>query len=289
MLTAGDVQFEPVQPKIWPLSTSVCVMVAGDSSLQTEILESVRRDVQARVEAEPNNWWKVGDIAELYAHYYCTVRQKRSERALLAPFGLNHNTFISRQSEMAESFVRQIATELVNFSLPDVSAIFTGTDPEGTHIFVANNADIACFDSVGFASIGIGRWHANSQFMFASHDRSKPFPDTLLLTYAAKKRAEVAPGVGEGTDMFTIGPLLGSYSPVIPDVLVELERMYQATRDRERRASLTANEEVNQYVQNLIAAAIPKEQKVATSDGGGNTPADQKDVRVEPAGGQPPE
>ncbi len=127
---------------------------------------------------------------------------------------------MSRQQEMAPELVRQLATELINFVPPRVATIFAGIDAFGAHIYSAQNGDVTCQDGVGFAAIGAGYWHADSQFMFAGHTRTRPMPETLLLSYSAKKRAEVAPGVGEGTDMFFIGPALGSYTLVGEHVLV---------------------------------------------------------------------
>ena len=279
MLTAGDIQFEPTQIKVVQLTSSIAVMVAGDSSAQAEILQEVRRDVQERVKQDPTNWWLVKDVAELYSHYYSRVRAKRAERAILNPLGLTQNTFITQQGQMAESLVRQLATELINCSMAQVAVIIAGTDPQGTHIYTVHDATVDCYDHVGFAAIGSGRWHANSQFMFAQHHRNKPFPETLLLTYAAKKRAEVSPGVGEGTDMFTVGPELGSYVQVYRPIVDDLEKMYQATCERERKASLEADEEVNKYVQNLIDAATPKEQQVKSPDSGADASPDKEDHR----------
>lgn len=278
MLTAGDVEFEPAQSKIWELTSSIAAMFAGDASLQSEIFQLIDRDVKARVEAEPKNWWTVRDVADLYSKYYAEIRVRRSEKMLLAPLGLDHKTFIERQREMSQSLVRQLATEMINFTMPEVGTIFTGIDSGGAHIYVAHGANVNCADNVGFAAIGIGRWHANSQFMFAQHNKSKPFPETLLLTYAAKKRAEVSPGVGEGTDMFTIGPALGSYMKIYPHVVGSLEKMYRANRTRERRASLRANKEVNEYVEGLIRAATPKEEQPAQAPGG-DAPIDETKPR----------
>jgi hypothetical protein len=42
--------------------------------------------------------------------------------------------------------------------------------------------------------------------MFSGHWPSKPFDGTLLLTYAAKKRAEVAPGVGDQQMLWCVSP-----------------------------------------------------------------------------------
>jgi hypothetical protein len=278
MITAGDVQFEPDQGKIWEFTTSIAVMTAGDSSLQTEILLDVYSDVRKRIEAEPTNWWLLKDVAELYSYYYGVAKRKRSERAVLAPLGLTHDSFVSRQSEMIDSFVRMVSTELINFSMPPVATIITGSDPTGTHIYVVTDGDIECVDKVGFAAIGIGRWHANSQFMFAQHDGSKPFPETLLLTFAAKKRAEVSPGVGEGTDMFSIGQALGSYVRIRPDIIGSLEKMYKRTKAANQKAIEKSNEEVRQYVQNLVGTTSPQEVK-PEDGGGGATPANPKELR----------
>ena len=38
MITAGDIEFEAPQRKVWHLTTSVCVMSAGDTTLQAEIM-----------------------------------------------------------------------------------------------------------------------------------------------------------------------------------------------------------------------------------------------------------
>lgn len=278
MLTAGDVQFEPAQSKVLQVTTSIAVMMAGDSSVQAEILSDVYRHVTDRVKADPNNWWMVKDVAELYSHYYGRVKGNRAERAILRPLGLDYDSFHARQAQLSESLVRQLATELINFSIPTVQAIVLGVDPIGTHIYTVHDASVECLDYVGFAAIGSGRWHANSQFMFAQHDRHKPFPETLLLTYGAKKRAEVSPGVGEGTDMFTLGPSLGAYVNVYPDMMAELEKIYQDNRKREKRAAIKANTAVNTYVENLINAATTKEQQVAAVDGGTNAPADPKEL-----------
>src|ERR1700722_2346062 len=64
MITAGDVQFEPDQGKIWELTTSIAVMTAGDSALQTEILQDVYQHVAKRIGTDPKDWWLLKDVAE---------------------------------------------------------------------------------------------------------------------------------------------------------------------------------------------------------------------------------
>ncbi|MBV9732655.1 MAG: hypothetical protein JO275_07735, partial [Verrucomicrobia bacterium] len=89
MLTAGDIEFEPEQSKIQPLTTSIALMLAGDSAIQREIVQSVFFDVVARIKSEPKNWWKVSDVAELYVRYFNEAKLRRAETEILAPLGLN--------------------------------------------------------------------------------------------------------------------------------------------------------------------------------------------------------
>jgi hypothetical protein len=280
MLTAGDVQFEPQQSKLMPVTSSIVAMIAGDAAMQIEILMDVRHDVQRRVEAEPQNWWTVRDVADLYAGYYSQARLRRAEASLLAPLGLDRTTFIQRQRELAPELARQIATELINFEPPRVSVIFAGIDPTGAHLYVAGNSGVTCQDGVAFASIGAGYWHADSQFMFAGHTRQRGLPETLLLTYSAKKRAEVAPGVGEGTDMFLLGEQLGSYTAIGPHVLDKLDEIYRANLKRVDVSTRRAEKEAIRYVEEITRPATPTEQ-TATDDSRGldtaQAPADRPD------------
>lgn len=133
------------------------------------------------------------------------IKSKHAEIRALGPLSLTMDSFIKRQKEMTPEIVKDLTSAIVNFDMPEIEAIVTGIDGTGTHIYVVTNSGVECRDAIGFAAIGIAYWHANSQFMFAGHNRMRPLPETLLLTYAAKKRAEVAPGVGSGTDMFTTG------------------------------------------------------------------------------------
>jgi hypothetical protein len=153
-------------------------------------------------------------------------------------------------------------------------------------LLLEGEGDVECLDTVGFAAIGIGRWHANSQFMFAGHDRFKPIPETLLLTYAAKRRAEVSPGVGEGTDMFTIGPRLGSHVRISPQIVDDLGKIYRRIRGSNQKAIKKGNLEVRKYVENLAGTPTPEEQEATPPDKGGTTSADPKELRDGTAAGK---
>jgi 20S proteasome alpha/beta subunit len=277
MLTTGDIQFEPPDIKIVTLTNSIVVMTSGDSALHAEILQSVRAEILERLEYNSDEWLDIKEVAELYSQHYNEVRRKCAERVILAPFGLTSDTFLERQSNMSAELVKQLASELINFDAGNVEAVVAGIDNTGPHLWVVKNGDIACYDRAGFAAIGAGEWHAKSSFMFARHTRYRALPQTLLLTYAAKKRAEVAPGVGGYTDMFIIGEL-GSFTWIDEGILRRLEGIYQSIRQQEQLIIQQANVEVDQYVKEIARASIAKEQAALPEDSGGDTPSDQEDI-----------
>jgi hypothetical protein len=65
MLTAGDVEFEPPQKKVWFLTPSIVAMIAGNASVQGEILQDVHIELQSQILANTMEWYRVRDVAEL--------------------------------------------------------------------------------------------------------------------------------------------------------------------------------------------------------------------------------
>jgi len=281
MLTAGDVQFEPSSgTKTFALSGSMFVLAAGDAALQAEITMMAAREISARIAKEPHDWWKVREAAELYVKYYNIIKNKRAENAVLAPLNLDLSSFLGNQQTMDNRLVSDLAKELLNFEIPSVSAIFAGLDPDGSHIYTVHDNEVNCVDTVGFAAIGIGSRHASSQFMFARHAWDAPFPETLMLTYYAKRKAEVAPGVGTGTDMVIVGPTVNSLIKVAEPVIKKLDEEYHKIIRAETSAFRRARGEMNAYVEEITkqaaaaGAAAPTEQTPPKTDGGA-TSADQ--------------
>lgn len=280
MLTAGDIEFEPPQSKVLPLTTSITMMYAGNSSLQASLLQSVSSDVQARIEAAPTNWWKVADVAGLYRRHYLDAANEMAESQILAPLGLSHSTFVSRQRDLAPEIAIRITNELLSFQAPQVAAIFSGVDETGPHIYVCRGASVQCSDIVGFAAIGMGEYHAASELMVEKHTRMTPLPETLLTVYAAKRRAETAPGVGSESNMFIIGPQLGSYVELREDVMAALERIWRTAQRAMRTGRRKARTGVNAYLQALAVQAAE-----AASAAEQTPPAPERSATEEPEGG----
>ena len=257
VLTAGEIlEYEPPTPKIVPITNSIAIMTAGDSALQTEILSELNISVREHIEREPNDWLHVKDLAYRYRHIRNEIRYRHAEEAILIPLSLTRETFLSRQNELSADFVSDIRRQLINFEMPGVEAIIAGIDPEGIrnrpggHIYTVRDGNVTCHDSLGFAAVGVGSWHASSQFMLAGYSVSFYLAETLLLTYIAKKRAEVAPGVGKATDLFTIGTKLGSYRYLKNDFAAlcgKLEKIYEQLVHKEGKTMASASREMATY------------------------------------------
>jgi len=137
MLTSGDVQFEPsTGAKILGLTSSLFMMTAGDSGLQAEIFYLLYREITERITRAPNNWVLIGDAADLYVSYYNAIRKKRAENAILRPLYLDENSYVTNQQGLNERLVSDISRELLNFVMPNISAIIAGIDPTGAHIYL---------------------------------------------------------------------------------------------------------------------------------------------------------
>ena len=98
MVTSGDITFKSRSPnKFIALTRSIVIMTAGDLALQDEIMREVHNTVTDRVQSDPHNWWRVKDVAELYTKLYQSAKAKRASDAILAPLGLNQESFLNRQ------------------------------------------------------------------------------------------------------------------------------------------------------------------------------------------------
>lgn len=263
MLTAGDIKFEPNRPKIHKITNSIVIMTAGDAGFSAEIIQEVIRSVGESARVEPS----VKGVTEMFAKHRNLLKMKRAENHILIPLGLDKESFISKQGSMTDQFVNNVANSLVDYQVPGTYVIVSGYDASGPHIYTVYGDIVSCLDSVGFATIGGGERHASSQMMMGGHSPSAALPQTLLLTHFAKKRSEVAPGVGEHTDMFMIAPELG-YVALQDHVIGTLDRFYAETKQKEKDIATQANATIKSFFDDIATSQVKPSESQDT------TPAD---------------
>ena len=218
MITAADVQYEPQQQKIAFFGKTL-ILVAGDVGIHSQAIRETDKEIRGR-QLSPH------DIALIYGRAIQSVNRRHAENELLAPLGLNTDTFLAQQKDLSEGFVNMIASQLQNRRPVDVEALVVGSDGENARIYsVDSYGNDVCLDDVGFGAIGIGAWHAKSRLMQVGHVNARIFAPTLASVFAAKKNAEIAPGVGASTDIQVV--LKTGISPLWEKALPELDRLYK--------------------------------------------------------------
>jgi 20S proteasome alpha/beta subunit len=225
MFTYGGlgVEFETDEKKIEQLTPKCVVMAAGNSAYATEILELARRRLDGMMSPTCEQ------VAELVREEYAAVRARKAWETIVQPAvgsdfarfvnGIPFPTYMEKQSPMYQQFIMLCQ----QFNL-GVDMLIAGIDPGGANLFqVTNPGMIYALQKLGHASIGSGGMHGMLRLSLEKQTRSRDLIDTLASVYSAKRSSEVAPGVGDATDIAIINehPSGVWYCP--PAVVEQLE------------------------------------------------------------------
>lgn len=82
--------------------------------------------------------------------------------------------------------------------------LLAGVDTEAHIYTIRNPGQIDCFDALGYNAIGSGELHAMSTFISSGCSPIMSTNRTAYLVFEAKRKAEVAPGVGRELDMAVV-------------------------------------------------------------------------------------
>lgn len=253
MLTAGDIQFEPPQKKIYRFFDWAYALTAGDAYAQMSICS---RAASAFAQRMPQT---VEDVALGYAEAFTRFRRERAEAKFLKPLGLDANSFIDRQQDMRADQVANLNLHLQAAEI-EVETIIVGFDRFGPHIFlVGDPGDVYCADSTAFAAIGSGKRHAESQFMLSHYTRLVPVHKAMLLTYTAKKRAEVSPGIGKETDLFYIAA--GGLDMLSDEIHAKLKDIHENMEAKHAEAVKEADAEAKNFLDQLVKKRKEEEER----------------------------
>lgn len=259
MMSTDDNQTKRL--KIHHLTDTVIAMIAGDVNLHTELLEEVRATLRA-TEDQPEVQ-TVKNIADAYAKAYIESKRRRAEAAFLMPMGLTVETFIQHQRNLTEAIAADLTRQVVHFQMPACAALFVGIDQSAgygrAHIYTVQNGEVSCHNDTGFASIGVGRNQAASSLMFAGHGSSMSMDEVLYMTLVAKKRAEVAPGVGKETDMAFVSVAEGRYIYLKTKIVDHLEEIYARAEISHTAVNQSAVDQCHEYLDTFRTAPVATE------------------------------
>jgi hypothetical protein len=196
----GLIEYEHGVPKMAEASSFAIAMPAGDALVGAQIA----RDAAAELSAGSPS---VTEIAESLAAEFDAARLARMEQQVLSPRALDVDTYYEKHDELSPQIVAMLDNTLAQWNL-GVELLVAGVDSSGGHIFTVFNpgSPANVHDSIGYAAVGSGWIHAIQAFIGFRHTAEAGYHETVFRAYAAKRRAEVAPGVGHDTDMAVISP-----------------------------------------------------------------------------------
>jgi hypothetical protein len=259
MISTADNQTKRL--KIHHLTDSVVVMISGDVAIHAELMIELRAVIDAN--SDRPEILTVKNMADSYATAFASAKRRRAERQVLAPLGLDARALTSGQVD--EKMAEKLAKEMLYFAMPECSAIFMGADSSAgymsAHLYKVENEQIQCCDGSGYACIGVGWYQAASSLMFSGYKLDAALDQALYLTFAAKKRAEVAPGVGPETDMVYVANDQSKYIMFNDKVLGSLECIYARAEKAHSKTNQAAERRFHEFLDTL--RRTPVEQRPA--------------------------
>lgn len=227
MITAGDTEFEQEAfSKIEKLTQNCVAVTAGSALAHTELF----RITKARFSGTPAP--PIYDIVQSIKESYVKLRTMRAEERYFKPLGLTIPYFLQNQRTLDSTLVLRLSRQLEEASY-GLMLVVAGVDIGGAHIHcIMDPGTSECFDAIGYCSIGSGERHADSALITNDYNVSLSLKKALYLVYEAKKKAELAPGVGRAyTDINIITP--SGIKDVSADQIVALGKEYEIYKAKE--------------------------------------------------------
>lgn len=196
--SGGFMEFEHPGSKMVPLCDKALVMVAGNTNDGMRLVNEAAIEMDGPAPAIPA-------LSEDLGRRYAEARLRRAEQGLLVTRGLDLDSYYNVQSSLNPQIVMLIDNGLTQWDL-GVELLLAGVDETGGHIHTNHNPGGGNQDHgpIGWAAIGSGAVHVLQSMAGFAHDAGANYGQTLFRVYASKKRAEVAPGVGNDTDVAVI-------------------------------------------------------------------------------------
>ncbi len=200
MVSTGDMTlgFESPNRKAEKLTERSAVLLAG-SVHEPDLV----RDARERVKGKD----RIRDIAEECAQLYLKLRTQRIEDEVLrAGIGVqSFSEYHQKQQMLHESVVFDTNDKIQKYQL-GLELILIGVD-DRTHISHITNPGLwRSYDNLGYCTLGMGERHADNVFAWYKYSSATPLKEALYITFEAKKKSEMAGGIGPTTDAFIIKP-----------------------------------------------------------------------------------
>lgn len=122
----------------------------------------------------------------------------------MSPYGfLSYADYHEKNRALNEDMNFRIGKQIAEYDL-GVELILGGVDHKAHLYRISEPGTFKSFDELGFCTVGSGNRHAAPVFAFYGFKPTMSASDALQIAYEAKKRSEMAGGVGNETDVWII-------------------------------------------------------------------------------------
>ncbi|MBA7540837.1 hypothetical protein ES705_33140 [subsurface metagenome] len=218
MVSSGDmtITFEPDSPKYNSINEKCIILLAG-TLLEPCLIEDIKE--------QGKNERDMRKLVEVCKQQFSDLKTKRIEEEILRPHGFeSFGDFHEKSQRLHDGIIMQMNSLIDRHSL-DLVMLLAGLDEGGAHLFMVSDPGAqACFDAVGFCCPGIGQRHTDPVFALYRYSVKISPKEALLITFEAKKRAEMAGGIGVTTDATLISK--EGIKVILDETLQELEDIH---------------------------------------------------------------
>lgn len=189
------IEYEHDVKKIVKVSNNFYVLMAGTINNAEDIIN------RGRDKIKPHH--TPLEKFDLFKKAYSDFRDEKIIDVILRAQGFHSiKDFQSQQQTLNREVATSIQNIIGNANLQTV-LILVALDKQECHLRVLTNPG-ELINPLEYATTGTGEMHATQSLIGAKYKKSEDLDAATYLVYEAKKRAEVAPGVGSLTEMIVL-------------------------------------------------------------------------------------
>lgn len=226
MVSTADMTltFEQPRMKVEVISGKAVVLAAGTIH-EPDLIRQAKESAKGKD--------KILEVAEELKKAFQEIREKHVTDEVLRPRGIHSFAeWHQKQRGMHDHIVMTLNEEINKYQL-ELSLLLAGMDSEGHLILIGDPGMYRSFDNLCYCCLGIGQRHSANVFAYQRYTRDLPLNDTIYIAFEAKKRAEMAGGVGQATDIIIIDNE-GIYQ-IGEETIRQLEKIYDERESKAER------------------------------------------------------
>lgn len=193
-------EFDHPDAKIEEISPTCVALTAGDALASQDVLAGGIGHA-----GQLQNPF-MSDFTYQIRQRFVEARRRLASEQLLEPRDMSFADFYQNGgiNRLPPDLAMLLDNSIQKLAL-EVSIILAGIDRSGPHVYgIEDPGTSSCYDRLGYHAIGSGHRHALLTLVGLNQHHSVGLNHTVFAVYCAKKAAELAPGVGQSTEMRVI-------------------------------------------------------------------------------------